>query len=199
MNNSKIDGLEGRSSEFSKQTVTGKELPGAKLTLTTYTKGKDLSRTVVADNSGGTDFSVKKTSISWTSTDKPAILKGLPDGTYRLHEDGAPAGYSYASDIWFKIVNGVPCDTDGVPISSGSIVMVDRELAEGQSNEAAEEHEENKKKPNSKVKSPQTSESMTILFIVAIALILALTAGAVLLSGRRRSKLPVISGTRHRE
>ena len=183
-----------RKGEFSKQTVTGEELPGARLTLTTYTKGNNLFQIAISGESGGTDFSVNKTSVSWTSTDKPAILKNLPNGTYRLHESGAPAGYDYASDIWFKLVDGVLCDMQGNPVPNGSIVMIDLERKGTPDDENAKpEQPELSKKPNSKVKSPQTSESRTILGIGSVALLLALTAAAVLLADERRNRVRVES------
>jgi archaellin len=185
-----------RTGIFSKQTVTCDELPGARLTLTTYTKENNLYQVVISGESGGTDFSLSKTSISWTSTDKAAFLKNLPNGTYRLHESGAPAGYSYASDIWFKLVDGVLCDANGVPIPGGSIVMIDQELEEKpESKSESQERPEVNKKANSAVKSPQTSESRPILYIGAFAMLLAMATAVVLLAEKRRNRVRVNAKT----
>ncbi len=69
--------------EISKQRAGGEELPGAKLEL--------------FDDQG-------VLLESWTSSDKPHIVRGLEPGkTYTLHEDAAPAGYQLAQDIQFTI------------------------------------------------------------------------------------------------
>lgn len=71
------------TTEISKQTAGGKELPGAELSI--------------LDESG-------KLIEKWISTDKPHIVRGLERGkTYILHENAAPAGYALAQDIRFRI------------------------------------------------------------------------------------------------
>ena len=189
-----------RSAEFSKQTVTGGELAGARLTLTTYTKDNNLMQVVISGKSGGKDFALTRSTISWTSTTEPAILKNLPNGTYRLHEDCAPANYDIASDIWFKMVAGVLCDMDGNPIPNGSVVMIDHELTDpGSIDNTTPDYGEDKKSPNSKVKSPQTSEDMTVLYIGAAILMLALLIAIVLLADLRRDKEKVPAVSRRRD
>ena len=189
-----------RSAEFSKQTVTGGELAGARLTLTTYTKDNNLMQVVISGKSGGKDFALTRSTISWTSTTEPAILKNLPNGTYRLHEDCAPANYDIASDIWFKMVAGVLCDMDGNPIPNGSVVMIDHELTDpGSIDNTTPDYGEDKKSPNSKVKSPQTSEDITVLYIGAAILMLALLIAIVLLADLRRDKEKVPAVSRRRD
>ena len=69
---------------ISKQDITNKEeLPGAKL---------------VIKNASGKEI------ISWTSSDKKYVIKGLAAGTYTLTETIAPEGYSLSTEtITFKI------------------------------------------------------------------------------------------------
>lgn len=188
-----------RAAEFSKQTVTGGELPGARLTLTTYTKDNNLMQVVISGKSGGTDFTLTKSTISWTSTTSPAILKNLPNGTYRLHEDCAPANYDVASDIWFKMVAGVLCDMEGNPIPNGSVVMIDHELTDpGSVDNTTPDYGEDKKSSNSKVKSPQTSEDMTVVYIgeAILALILAIVIWLIVDQRRDREKVRAVSDRR---
>ena len=154
---------------------------------------------VISGKSGGTDFNLSKTSISWTSTTQPAILKNLPNGTYRLHEDCAPANYEIASDIWFKMVSGVICDMEGNPIPDGKLVMIDHVLTDPSSADTENpEYQEEKKKPNSKVQSPQTSEDETVLYIGGFIVVLMLAVGIYLIADQRRSKVPAVVDSRRR-
>lgn len=71
--------------DISKQdATTGKELPGAKLTL--YDENGNVVK-------------------SWTSMDKPMRINRLKVGVYTLHEDLAPIGYNVASDVSFKLLD----------------------------------------------------------------------------------------------
>lgn len=73
------------------------QIAGAKLTIT----GKgDFSGVTVTD---GKDFSSTDSSISFTTTDKIATVKGLPEGRYTLTETAAPSGYTVTSDFYFTI------------------------------------------------------------------------------------------------
>ena len=179
---------DNRQIQFSKETASGSELPGARLTLSTYTKDNNLYQIIISGESGGEDFSLSHTTVSWTSTDKMVILKNMPNGTYRLHEDCAPAGYDIASDIWFTMQNGVLCDMEGNPIPNGILVMVDSTLTDPGAPDNNPGYQEDKKVPNSKVKSPQTSEDHTILFVGAFAMILIVLIGAYLLLDLLREK-----------
>lgn len=115
---------------FSKVTEKNQELEGARLTLTAYTDGIDLSDIKRASNSGGTDYVASKNTITWTSTASRTILEDLPNGTYRLHEDCAPANYNVAFDIYFRMSGGVICDMDGNPVPDGVLVMIDTSLTD---------------------------------------------------------------------
>ena len=68
--------------EISKTDISGKELPGAKLT--------------VLDKDG-------KVVESWTSTDEPHYIEMLPIGEYVLREESAPEGYLVAEDVKFEV------------------------------------------------------------------------------------------------
>ena len=68
--------------EISKTDITGKELPGAKLTI--------------LDKNG-------KAVESWTSKKKPHYIEMLPVGKYTLHEESAPDGYLVAEDVKFEV------------------------------------------------------------------------------------------------
>ena len=68
--------------EISKTDISGKELPGAKLTIL------DKEENVVE---------------SWTSTDEPHYIEMLPIGEYILREESAPEGYLVAEDVAFEV------------------------------------------------------------------------------------------------
>ena len=68
--------------EISKTDISGKELPGAKLTI--------------LDKDG-------KTVESWTSEEKPHYIEMLPIGEYTLREESAPDGYLVAEDVKFTV------------------------------------------------------------------------------------------------
>ena len=110
---------------ISKDNVFGKEIPGAKLTLT----GTDLTgRTVEfsAENvEFGTDveFVSDGNNLTWISGTTSTLVKNLPDGTYVLHEVAAPNGYEVTTDITFTITNGEVSGEIGV--DSNSVTMTD--------------------------------------------------------------------------
>ena len=68
--------------EISKTDISGKELPGAKLTI--------------LDKDG-------KTVESWTSEEKTHYIEMLPIGEYTLREESAPEGYLVAEDVKFTV------------------------------------------------------------------------------------------------
>ena len=69
--------------EISKKDITdSSEVPGAKM--------------IILDKDG-------KKVESWTSTDKPHMVKKLPVGKYTLREEQAPDGYLIAEDVKFTV------------------------------------------------------------------------------------------------
>lgn len=68
--------------EISKTDISGKELPGARLTILDQ-EGNEVE--------------------SWTSGEKPHYIEMLPIGKYTLHEVSAPDGYLVAEDIIFEV------------------------------------------------------------------------------------------------
>ena len=68
--------------QISKTDISGKELPGAKLTI--------------LDKDG-------KTVESWTSEEKPHYIEMLPIGEYTLREETAPDGYLVAEGVKFTV------------------------------------------------------------------------------------------------
>ena len=64
--------------------TTGKELPGARLTLTD-TEGKKIDE--------------------WVSTEEPHYIEKLPVGIYKLTEITSPDGYGTAEEITFEVKN----------------------------------------------------------------------------------------------
>lgn len=181
---------------FSKQTTAGAELEGAELSLTCYTPGIDLSRITRTAESGGANYRATKTQITWTSTSERTVLQDLPNGTYRLHEDCAPANYDCASDIYFTMYNGVICDINGIPFPDGVLVMIDTSLTDPGHTEvrANVSNPPVKNALSAEVRSPQTSESGTGSAAGAILLTLAGFVGLGLwltAQGRRRSAVRV--------
>ena len=63
--------------------ATGKELPGAELTITDK-DGKEIDR--------------------WVSTDTPHYIEKLPAGAYTLTEITAPDGYAFAENVAFTVL-----------------------------------------------------------------------------------------------
>lgn len=86
--------------EISKQDISGKELPGAKLSIID-TNGKVVE--------------------SWTSTEEAHYIEMLPVGKYTLREESAPEGFQIAEEVEFEVL-----DTGKVQ----HVVMVDEAVPE---------------------------------------------------------------------
>ena len=172
---------------FSKVTEKNQELEGARLTLTAYTDGIDLSDIKRASNSGGTDYVASKNTITWTSTASRTILEDLPNGTYRLHEDCAPANYDVAFDIYFRMSGGVICDMDGNPVPDGVLVMIDTSLTDP-GHQVAKSSDIPVKEGTGKgvVRSPQTGEQANAGNLVWLLLLVMVTAACPAVFKKRR-------------
>ncbi|MCM1577594.1 MAG: SpaA isopeptide-forming pilin-related protein [Ruminococcus sp.] len=90
---------------ISKQNVFGEELPGASLTVTgTDASGRTVNFSALGTVSADNDtLRITSRSISFTSKDSPTTVYGLPEGSYILHEEAAPAGYTVTQDFPFTI------------------------------------------------------------------------------------------------
>ena len=172
---------------FSKVTEKNQELEGARLTLTAYTDGIDLSDIKRASNSGGTDYVASKNTITWTSTASRTILEDLPNGTYRLHEDCAPANYDVAFDIYFRMKGGVICDMDGNPVPDGVLVMIDTSLTDP-GHQVAKNSDIPVKEGTGKgvVRSPQTGEQANAGNLVWLLLLVMVAAACPAVFKKRR-------------
>ncbi|MCR5086704.1 MAG: choice-of-anchor A family protein [Lachnospiraceae bacterium] len=171
------EGQNGRG-VFSKETVDGSELAGALLMLTSVNRENDLSKITRTKESGGRDYKPTRNRITWTSTEEPTVLQDLPNGVYRLHENCAPAGYDVASDMYFRMIDGVICDLDGVPFKNGVLVMVDTTLSDpGYSSSQQAQVPPAKNAAGSQVHSPQTSEQIPAAPVLAALVVMILLTG----------------------
>ena len=116
------------SMTVSKQDVFGAELPGAALTITGRdAAGNAIDLSNVTRTSGnGSDFTASASSVSFISGTEPTVLSGLPEGSYVLHENAAPAGYIVAQDISFRIdANGRVRLPEGGAAAGNKLIMTD--------------------------------------------------------------------------
>ena len=132
--------------QISKTDISGKELPGAKLTI--------------LDKDG-------KTVESWTSEKKPHYIEMLPIGEYILREETAPDGYLVAEDVKFTVK-----DTGEIQ----KVVMKDEAKPEETPTETPTETTETTPTPETKTTeetkkstSPKTGDNTPILFWILLA------------------------------
>ena len=132
--------------QISKTDISGKELPGAKLTI--------------LDKDG-------KTVESWTSEEKPHYIEMLPIGEYTLREENAPDGYLVAEDVKFTVK-----DTGEIQ----KVVMKDEAKPEETPTETPTETPETTPTPETKTTeetkkstSPKTGDNTPILFWILLA------------------------------
>ena len=112
--------------EISKQNIFGKELAGAKITLTGKDNdGNDITFDIT-DVTAGRNAEIltteNGTEITWISGDTPTFIGGLTDGTYTLHEVAAPSGYEVTTDIIFTVENG---QVTGTNVSGDTVTIID--------------------------------------------------------------------------
>ena len=132
--------------QISKTDISGKELPGAKLTI--------------LDKDG-------KTVESWTSEKKPHYIEMLPIGEYILREETAPDGYLVAEDVKFTVK-----DTGEIQ----KVVMKDEAKPEETPTETPTETPETTPTPETKTTeetkkstAPKTGDNTPILFWILLA------------------------------
>ena len=132
--------------QISKTDISGKELPGAKLTI--------------LDKDG-------KTVESWTSEEKPHYIEMLPIGEYTLREETAPDGYLVAEDVKFTVK-----DTGEIQ----KVVMKDEAKPEETPTETPTETPETTPTSETKTTeetkkstAPKTGDNTPILFWILLA------------------------------
>ena len=150
--------------QISKTDISGKELPGAKLTIL---------------NKDG------KTVESWTSEEKPHYIEMLPIGEYTLREETAPDGYLVAEDVKFTVK-----DTGEIQ----KVVMKDEVKPTETPTETPEETPETTSTPETKdtettktSTSPKTGDNTPILFWILLAGVgMAGVGGTVILRKKKK-------------
>ena len=150
--------------QISKTDISGKELPGAKLTI--------------LDKEG-------KTVESWTSEEKPHYIEMLPIGEYTLREETAPDGYLVAEDVKFTVK-----DTGEIQ----KVVMKDEVKPTETPTETPEETPETTSTPETKdtettktSTSPKTGDNTPILFWILLAGVgMAGVGGTVILRKKKK-------------
>ena len=150
--------------QISKTDISGKELPGAKLTI--------------LDKDG-------KTVESWTSEEKPHYIEMLPIGEYTLREETAPDGYLVAEDVKFTVK-----DTGEIQ----KVVMKDEVKPTETPTETPEETPETTSTPETKdtettktSTSPKTGDNTPIHFWILLAGVgMAGVGGTVILRKKKK-------------
>ena len=105
---------------IAKVNVAGDKIKGATLSLRgTDPNGKAIvfESIQMRAGSGGEVLQSSGNALIWTSGESSAVIRGLKDGNYIIHEELAPNGYKLANDISFSVVNG--------EASATRIVMID--------------------------------------------------------------------------
>lgn len=113
--------------------ATGKELPGATISICDASKNDDGEYEMAVSNTGECSaVSLADGSIAtWVSSDKPKEISGLGAGTYYLVENIAPTDYSTAESILFTLKeDGTLVDVNGKSLKDNKLVMKDKKLDE---------------------------------------------------------------------
>ena len=127
--------------QISKTDISGKELPGAKLTI--------------LDKDG-------KVVESWTSEEKAHYIEMLPIGDYTLREETAPDGYLVAEDVKFTVK-----DTGEIQ----KVVMKDEAKPTETPTETPSETPETPDTPSSTTSTdtPKTGDDTHVMFWILLA------------------------------
>lgn len=114
--------------------ANNKELPGATISIcSTYTDENGNVKTLDDQytNECIPVILADGTEATWTSSDKPKTISGLPAGTYYLVEKIAPKGYSTAESIIFTMkTDGTLTDKDGKSLTNNKLTMYDKKIQE---------------------------------------------------------------------
>ena len=114
--------------------ANNKELPGATISIcSTYTDENGNVKTLDDQytNECIPVILADGTEATWTSSDKPKTISGLPAGTYYLVEKIAPKGYSTAESIIFTMkTDGTLTDKDGKSLANNKLTMHDKKIQE---------------------------------------------------------------------
>ena len=101
--------------------LTGKDVDGNAI---------EFSEANIDKAEDGQTMSTSGTILSWISGSTPTYIKSVPDGTYTLHEEAAPNGYTKTTDIIFVVENGKVIEINGEEIEATSSVIMTDELSE---------------------------------------------------------------------